>query len=345
VGQAGAYLHPGFSHLCSIIRHTSPTEQFNPSSSSPPTTWEPSASIHHDAPFGLLTPTIGALATSPVSSHDLDLGAADGNGAAVSIVERRSVSDKLVAPSKLPIFQVSGAEPVVLLLLHSKFLLLEVDAHSSVGDGGRGNRIIVVSTKMTADGEKGCQPSTVDGAADLATKVILSDLLLFFTISKVGGPDLHESRPAGHGEIGPDASLGFSRRASDVVASVVGGEDGTSCVVDFGVGRVGSYVVDAVLATDGALGVGRGREGRGNKGDEGNDRCELHGGKFGKRLFNSWSGILFKLDCFRNCEKQKGGADIEMCDIGGAESTPTLTLKLPFDSHHTKSVGNVFSLK
>ena len=35
-----------------------------------------------------------------------------------------------------------------MLLLHSKFLLLEDDAHSSVCDGGRGKRIIVVSTNM-----------------------------------------------------------------------------------------------------------------------------------------------------------------------------------------------------
>jgi hypothetical protein len=309
VGQAGAIpCHPGFSHLCSIIRHTSPTEQFNPSSSSPPTTWEPSASIHHDAPFGLLTPTIDALATSPVSSHDLDLrvaaGAREGNSAAVSIVERISVSDKLVAPSKLPKCQVSGAEP--LLLLHSKFLLLEDDAHSiSVGDGGRGNRIIVVAAKITADGEQGSQVSTVDVAADLATKVVLSDLLLFFTISRVVGLDLLESRLAGDGESGPAFSHGFSGLASGVVASVVGGHDGRSCVVNLGVGRVGLFVVDEVLGADGALG-GRGREGRGNKGDEGQDRCELHGGKFGKRLFNSMFGMLFKLDCFRNCEKKKG---------------------------------------
>ena len=62
------------------------------------------------------------------------LGAADGDSAAVSIVERISVSeDKLVAPSKLPIFQISaGAEQSVVPLLHGNFLLLE-------DDGGRGN--------------------------------------------------------------------------------------------------------------------------------------------------------------------------------------------------------------
>jgi hypothetical protein len=244
----------------------------------------------------------------------LDLGAGDGNSAAVSILERRAVSDKLVAPSKLPIFQVSGAEPVV-LLLHSKLLLLEDDAHSSVGESGRGDNVVIVgNTKMTADGEKGPQESTVDVAADLdlATKIVLSDLMLFFTISRVAGLDLLESRLAGYGERGHGVSLGFSRRASDVVASVVGGEDGISCVVDFVVGRVGIYVVDAVLATDGTLGDGRGREGRGNKGDEGKDRCELHGGKFGKRLLILGSVCFSSLIAFEIVRRRKERADIEM---------------------------------
>ena len=41
--------------------------------------------------------------------------------------------------------------------------------------------------------------------------------------------------------------------------------------------------------------------------------------------------------------RRKERADIEICDIGGAESTPALTLKVPSDSQHTKPVGNVFS--
>lgn len=88
----------------------------------------------------------------------------DGDNAAVSIVEERiSVPDKLVVPSNLPPFQISNADPLlvvmVLLLLHSKiFPLLEYDAHSRVDDGSSsgGNRIIVILTKMRADDKKGC---------------------------------------------------------------------------------------------------------------------------------------------------------------------------------------------
>jgi hypothetical protein len=42
------------------------------------------------------------------------------------------------------------------------------------------------------------------------------------------------------------------------------------------------------------------KEGQGiDKSGEGQDGCELHGGKFGKSLFrnNSGCGVVFKLDC------------------------------------------------
>ena len=87
-----------------------------------------------------------------------------------------------------------------MLLLHGRIQLLE-------DDGGRGNRIIVVRTKMTANAEKDCQVRTVlDVAADVATNVLI-DLLLFFPFSRVAGLDLIEkSRLAGHGESGPCGS-------------------------------------------------------------------------------------------------------------------------------------------
>ena len=82
-----------------------------------------------------------------------------------------------------------------------------------------------------------------------------------------------------------------------------------SCVLVGGLVGLVVSVVHTVLASDGAFGDGRGREGQDNKGDEGQARCELHGEKFGKRLFNYWFGMLLfnKLDCFRNCEKKGEG--------------------------------------
>ena len=88
---------------------------------------------------------------------------------------------------------------------------------------------------------------------------------------------------AGHSESGPGASLGFSGRIGDIVASVIGGGDGKLRSSRGLVGLVVS-VVHTVLASDGAFGDGRGREGQDNKGDEGQARCELHGGKFWKEV-------------------------------------------------------------
>ena len=66
-------------------------------------------------------------------------------------------------------------------------------------------------------------------------------------------------------------------------------------------------------------------------------RCELHGEKFGKRLINFIGSVRISSLIAFEIMIRKERADIETCDIVGAESTPTLTLKLPSESHYTQS--------
>ena len=197
---------------------------------------------------------------------------------------------------------------------------------------------------MTANAQKGCQASTADGAADLATEV-LSALLLFFTI--VRGLDLlEESKLAGHGEVDQAQVLASPGEPAMLWQAL---QEERMVLAAWLISALAGLVsllqkVHVALASDNASGEGGGRAGRGNSGNEGQNRCE----SFMVETLERGCSIVGLARCFSSLiafkiVRRKPREDIEMCDVGGAKSTPALTLKLSFDSHLSKSVRNVFN--
>ena len=200
---------------------------------------------------------------------------------------------------------------------------------------------------MTANAQKGCQASTADGAADLATEV-LSALLLFFTIVR-GRPGLdllEESKLAGHGEVDQARVLASPGKLAMLWQAL---QEERMVLAAWLISALAGLVsllqkVHVALASDNASGEGGGRAGRGNSGNEGQNRCE----SFMVESLERGCSIVGLARCFSSLiafkiVRRKPREDIEMCDVGGAKSTPALTLKLSFDSHRAKSVQNVFN--